>query len=242
MSIKVQNLTKEFDGRKVLDNISFTVEKGEILSIVGFSGSGKSTILKILCGLLEPDSGTIDIDNGDVAMVFQYSALFDSLNVFDNISFALQERKEFKGKFTKEEFKEIIKKSLSTLGLSGIEDKFPHDLSGCIQKRVSLARAIVTKPQFILYDEPTAGLDPVASTVIEDYILHLRNETKATSIVVTHQMSTITRCSDKLIMLYDGHIVFRGTPEELLKQDNPYTKQFVSASIEGPMKIAASGY
>ncbi len=242
MSIKVQNLTKEFDGRKVLDNISFTVEKGEILSIVGFSGSGKSTILKILCGLLEPDSGTIDIDNGDVAMVFQYSALFDSLNVFDNISFALQERKEFKGKFTKEELKEIVKKSLATVGLSGIEDKFPHELSGGMQKRVSLARAIVTKPQFILYDEPTAGLDPVASTVIEDYILHLRNETKATSIVVTHQMSTITRCSDKLIMLYDGHIVFRGTPEELLKQDNPYTKQFVSASIEGPMKIAASGY
>ena len=242
MSIKVQNLTKEFDGRKVLDNISFTVEKGEILSIVGFSGSGKSTILKILCGLLEPDSGTIDIDNGDVAMVFQYSALFDSLNVFDNISFALQERKEFKGKFTKEELKEIVKKSLATVGLSGIEDKFPHELSKKKKKRVSLARAIVTKPQFILYDEPTAGLDPVASTVIEDYILHLRNETKATSIVVTHQMSTITRCSDKLIMLYDGHIVFRGTPEELLKQDNPYTKQFVSASIEGPMKIAASGY
>ncbi len=242
MSIKVQNLTKEFDGRKVLDNISFTVEKGEVLSIVGFSGSGKSTILKILSGLLEADSGTIDIDAGDVAMVFQYSALFDSLNVFDNISFALQERKEFKGKYTKEELKEIVRKSLNTVGLSGIEDKFPHELSGGMQKRVSLARAIVTKPQFILYDEPTAGLDPVASTVIEDYILRLRDETKATSIVVTHQMSTIKRCSDKLIMLYDGHIVFRGTPQDLLRGDNPYTKQFVSASIEGPMKIAASGF
>ncbi len=242
MSIKVQNLTKEFDGKKVLDNISFTVEKGEILSIVGFSGSGKSTILKILCGLLKPDAGIIDIDAGDIAMVFQYSALFDSLNVFDNISFALQERKEFKGKFTKEKLKEIVQKSLNVVGLSGIEDKFPHELSGGMQKRVSLARAIVTKPQFILYDEPTAGLDPVASTVIENYILRLRDETKATSVVVTHQMSTITRCSDKLIMLYDGHIVFRGTPNELLKQDNPYTKQFVSAATDGPMKIAASGF
>ncbi len=242
MSIKVQNLTKEFDGRKVLDNISFNVEQGEILSIVGFSGSGKSTILKILSGLLQPDSGVIDIDPGDVAMVFQYSALFDSLSVFDNISFALQERKEFKGKYSKEELKEIVRNSLNIVGLSGIEDKFPHELSGGMQKRVSLARAIVTKPQFILYDEPTAGLDPVASTVIEDYILHLRKETKATSIVVTHQMSTIKRCSDKLIMLYDGHIVFRGTPDELLKQDNPYTKQFVSAAIEGPMKIAAYGF
>lgn len=242
MSIKVENLTKEFDGRKVLDNISFTVEQGEILSIVGFSGSGKSTILKILCGLLNKDSGTIDIGNGDVAMVFQYSALFDSLNVFDNISFALQERKEFKNKYTKKELKQIVAKSLETVGLSGIEDKFPHELSGGMQKRVSLARAIVTKPQFILYDEPTAGLDPIASTVIENYILRLRDETKATSIVVTHQMSTITRCSDKVIMLYDGHIVFRGTPADLLRQDNPYTKQFVSATIEGPMKIASSGF
>ena len=242
MSIKVENLTKEFDGRKVLDNISFTVEQGEVLSIVGFSGSGKSTILKLLCGLLTPDSGSIDIADGDIAMVFQYSALFDSLNVFDNISFALQERKEFKGKYTQAELKELVKKSLNTVGLADIEDKFPHELSGGMQKRISLARAIITKPQFILYDEPTAGLDPVASTVIEDYILRLREETKATSIVVTHQMSTITRCSDKVIMLYDGQIVFRGTPQDLLKQDNPYTKQFVSATIEGPMKIAASGF
>lgn len=242
MSIKVENLTKEFDGRKVLNNISFTVESGEVLSIVGFSGSGKSTILKILCGLLNANSGNIDIAEGDVAMVFQYSALFDSLNVFDNISFALQERKEFKKKYTKKELKEIVAKSLQTVGLSGIEDKFPHELSGGMQKRVSLARAIVTQPQFILYDEPTAGLDPIASTVIEDYILRLRDETKATSIVVTHQMSTIQRCSDKVIMLYDGNIVFRGTPSELLKQDTPYTKQFVSASIEGPMKIAANSF
>ena len=242
MSIRVENLTKEFDERKVLNNISFTVEEGEVLSIVGFSGSGKSTILKILCGLLKPDSGIIDIGDGDVAMVFQYPALFDSLNVFDNISFALQERKEFRKKYTKSELQEIVKKSLNTVGLSDIEDKFPHELSGGMQKRVSLARAIVTKPKFILYDEPTAGLDPVASTVIEDYILRLREETKATSIVVTHQMSTITRCSDKVIMLYDGNIVFRGTPQDLLKQDNPYTKQFVSASIEGPMKMAASGF
>lgn len=242
MTIKVENLTKEFDGRKVLDNISFNVEEGEILSIVGFSGSGKSTILKILCGLLKADSGNIDISNGDVAMVFQYSALFDSLNVFDNISFALQERKEFKNKYTQDELKEIVAKSLRTVGLSGIEDKFPHELSGGMQKRVSLARAIVTKPKFILYDEPTAGLDPIASTVIEDYILRLRDETKATSIIVTHQMSTIKRCSDRVIMLYDGHIVYRGTPSDLLKQNTPYTKQFVSASMDGPMKIAASGF
>ena len=144
--------------------------------------------------------------------------------------------------YTKEQLKEIVAKSLNTVGLSGIEEKYPHELSGGMQKRVSLARAIVTKPEFILYDEPTAGLDPVASTVIEDYILRLRDETQATSIVVTHQRSTIKRCSDKVIMLYDGHIVFRGTPQDLLKEDNPYTKQFVSASIDGPMKIASAGF
>lgn len=242
MSIQVENLTKEFDGRKVLNNISFSVDQGEILSIVGFSGSGKSTVLKILCGLLEKDSGSVNISQGDVAMVFQYSALFDSLNVFDNISFALQERKEYRKKYTKDMLKEVVAKSLKTVGLSGIEEKFPYELSGGMQKRVSLARAIVTQPQFILYDEPTAGLDPVASTVIEDYILRLRDETKATSIVVTHQMSTIRRCSDKVIMLYDGNIVFRGTPDDLMRQDNPYTKQFVTADIEGPMKIASSDF
>lgn len=239
MTIKVENLTKEFDGKKVLDNISFNVEEGEILSIVGFSGSGKSTILKILCGLLKSDSGNIDISDGDVAMVFQYSALFDSLNVFDNISFALQERKEFKNKYTQKELEEIVAKSLRTVGLSGIEDKFPHELSGGMQKRVSFARAIVTEPNSILYDEPTSGLDPISSTLIEDYIVRLKEETKAASIVVTHQMSTITRTADRVIMLYDGKIVFEGTPEELLRQDNPYTKQFVTASLEGPMKMIA---
>jgi len=242
MSIKVENLTKEFDGRKVLNNISFEVKEGEILSIVGFSGSGKSTILKIISGLLEKDSGEITADGGDIAMVFQYSALFDSLNVFDNITFALQERKEFRHKYTNEQLKEIAAKSLAAVGLSGIENKYPYELSGGMQKRVSLARAIVTKPAFILYDEPTAGLDPVASTVIEDYILRLRDETKAASIVVTHQISTITRCSDRVIMLYDGNIVFRGTPAELMKGETPYTKQFTTASIEGPMKVAAMGF
>lgn len=243
MAVKIEHLTKKFEDKTILDDISFEVKDGEILAIVGFSGSGKSTVLKLITGLIEPTSGEIKFDTpGEVAMVFQYSALFDSLNVFDNISFALQERKEFKGKYTKEQLKEIVAKSLNTVGLSGIEEKYPHELSGGMQKRVSLARAIVTKPEFILYDEPTAGLDPVASTVIEDYILRLRDETQATSIVVTHQMSTIKRCSDKVIMLYDGHIVFRGTPQDLLKEDNPYTKQFVSASIDGPMKIASAGF
>lgn len=243
MALTVEHLTKKFDDKVILDDISFTVNTGEILAIVGFSGSGKSTILKLISGLLEPTSGKITQDtDGDIAMVFQYSALFDSLNVFDNITFALQERKEFKGKYTQEQLKTMVAQKLKTVGLSNIEKKYPYELSGGMQKRVSFARAIITEPSLILYDEPTAGLDPVASTIIEDYIVRLRNETNSTAIVVTHQLSTINRCADRVVMLYHGKIVFNGTPQELCVGLTPYTKQFIDASPDGPMKINVSDF
>ena len=242
MTIKINNLTKIYDGRKVLDDISFEVKDGEVLAVIGFSGSGKSTILKLISGLIEADSGEIKVDDGDIAMVFQYSALFDSLSVFDNIAFALHERKEFRKKYTPARIKEMVAKCLEIVGLPGIEEKFPHELSGGMQKRVSLARAIITNPKYILYDEPTAGLDPIASTVIENYIIRLSRDINSTSILVTHQMSTIRRCADRVIMLYNGKIVFEGTPDDLIRQDNPYTKQFVTGAIDGPMKITASSF
>lgn len=239
MSIEVKNLTKTFDERKVLDNISFKVEDGETLAVVGFSGSGKSTILKLICGLLTPDNGEITTTGGEIAMVFQYSALFDSLNVADNIAFALHERKDLRNKYSEKEIRNIVSEKLELVGLKGIENKFPSELSGGMQKRVSFARAIVTEPKTILYDEPTAGLDPISSTLIEDYIVRLKEETHASSIVVTHQMSTIQRTANRVIMLYDGKIVYEGTPEDMLRQDTPYTKQFVTASLEGPMQMIA---
>ena len=237
MGISVKNLTKAFGEKTVIDDVSFEVADGEILAIVGFSGSGKSTILKLISGLVEKDSGEILTGNGEIAFVFQYSALFDSLTVYDNIAFALHERKELRNKYTEKEIREIVHEKLSMVGLKGIEKLYPSELSGGMQKRVSFARAIVTEPEVILYDEPTAGLDPIASTLIEDYILRLRKETGATSIVVTHQMSTIQRTADKVIMLYNGKIVFTGTPDELINSGNEYTKQFVNASLEGPMKM-----
>lgn len=237
MSIEVKNLIKTFDERRVIDNVSFKVEDGETLAIVGFSGSGKSTILKLICGLLTPDNGEIITSDGDIAMVFQYSALFDSLNVADNISFALHERKDLRNKYSEKEIRNIVTEKLELVGLKGIENKFPSELSGGMQKRVSFARAIVTEPKTILYDEPTAGLDPISSTLIEDYIVRLKEETHAASIVVTHQMSTIKRTANRVIMLYDGKIVYEGTPEDMLTQSNEYTKQFVTASLEGPMHI-----
>lgn len=237
MSIEVKNLKKSFKDKVVLDDISFTVDDGEILAIVGLSGAGKSTVLKLICGLTKPDSGEIIVSEGDIAMVFQYSALFDSLSVYENIAFALKERNEFKNKYKEEEIKDIVAQKLKMVGLEGIEEKMPHELSGGMQKRVSFARAIVTNPTTILYDEPTSGLDPVSSTVIEDYILRLRDELKAASIVVTHQLSTIKRCADKVIMLYDEKIVFYGSSQEMIENGNEYTKQFVSACTKGPMKV-----
>lgn len=239
MSIEVKNLIKTFDERRVIDNISFKVEDGETLAVVGFSGSGKSTILKLICSLLKQDSGEIITSKGDIAMVFQYSALFDSLTVADNIAFALHERKDLRNKYTEKEIRNIVSEKLELVGLKGIEGQYPSELSGGMQKRVSFARAIVTAPNTILYDEPTAGLDPISSTLIEDYIVRLKEETHAASIVVTHQMSTIQRTANKVIMLYDGKIVYAGTPEDMLKQNTPYTKQFVTASLEGPMQMIA---
>ena len=239
MSIEVRNLVKTFGEKTIIEDISFKVNDGEILAIVGFSGSGKSTVLKLICGLIPYDSGEILTSNGDIAMVFQYSALFDSLNIADNISFALRERKELRKQYTEKQIKELVAHKLELVGLKGIENKFPSELSGGMQKRVSFARAIVTNPNTILYDEPTAGLDPMSSTLIEDYIVSLKKEINAASIVVTHQMSTITRTADRVIMLYNGKIVFEGTPSELLRQENEYTRQFVTASLDGPMKMQA---
>lgn len=239
MSITVKNLVKKFDKKLVIDDVSFHVDDGEVLAIVGFSGSGKSTILKLICGLIDLDYGDIVTSDGDVAMVFQYSALFDSLNVFNNIAFALKERKEFRKKFDQKKLEEIVAQKLKMVGLEGIEKKFPSELSGGMQKRVSFARAIVTEPKTILYDEPTSGLDPIASTLIEDYIVRLKEETNAASIVVTHQMSTIQRTADRVVMLYNGKIVFEGTPEEMLNTKNQYASQFVTASLEGPMQMLA---
>lgn len=239
MGIEVKNLTKEFNEKKVLNNINFKVEDGETLGVIGFSGSGKSTLLKIICGLLYPNSGEIITtpNDADIAMTFQYSALFDFLTVFENIAFPLVERKEFRKKYSEDELKNIVAQKLKIVGLEGIENKFPSELSGGMQKRVGFARAIVTNPKIILYDEPTAGLDPVSSTLIENYIVELKKELNASCLVVTHQLSTIRRATDKAIMLYEGEIVYQGSTQELMRGHNPYTHQFVTASVNGPMKI-----
>ena len=239
MLIKVKNISKSFDDNVILNNINFSVDAGEILAIVGFSGSGKSTVLKIISGLEEIDSGEVVLGDKEIGMAFQYSALFDSMSVYENVAFALKERAKFKKLYTEDQIKQIVRGKLETVGLSGIEDKFPSELSGGMQKRVGFARAIVTNPRIILYDEPTAGLDPVSSTVIEEYIVKLKNDLNAASVIVTHQLSTITKTADRVIMLYEGKIVWEGTPVELLTSVDPYAYQFVNAQKDGPMIAVA---
>jgi len=228
--IEVNNLCKSFDGREVLKGVSFKVFAGETLAIIGPSGCGKSTILKHLCGLLTPDSGEVIKRSDEIGLVFQSSALLNSLTVRENLALGLRRRK-----LSKKEQDQLIMEKLKLVGLLEYVDAYPTQLSGGQQKRTSFARAIVNDPRIILYDEPTTGLDPVMSTIIEDYIIELEHELRAGSIVVTHQLSTWTRTADRVHLMFAGNIVWEGKPDEALATDDKYMKQFAHATREGPM-------
>ena len=249
--IKVSDVRKSFGDNDVLKGISFEVRAHETLGIIGISGCGNSTLLRIISGLESADSGEIELKDPNYSLVFQYSALFDSLSVFENVAFSLLERPDAEHekalaqnrrrwkKHSPKEIQTIVSEKLRMVGLEGIEDQYPNELSGGMKKRVSFARAIVSNPRIILYDEPTAGLDPIASTVIEDYIMKLRDELNAASVVVTHQFSTINH-TDRIILLHEGEIKWTGTPKELYITDDPFAKQFAHASLEGPMTMEHS--
>ncbi|OGI19409.1 MAG: hypothetical protein A3B68_03685 [Candidatus Melainabacteria bacterium RIFCSPHIGHO2_02_FULL_34_12] len=228
--IEVENVSKSFDGLNVLDSVSLSVSSGENLSIVGPSGVGKSTLLRLIAGLDDVDSGLINLFTNKISMVFQYSALLNSYTVSENIKLALHAHK-----ISKEEKHQKVIEKLKLVGLEKYQDYFPDQLSGGQRKRVAFARAIVNDPEIILYDEPTAGLDPILSTLIEDYINKLSSEYKVASVVVTHQLSTIRRTSKRVLMLCFGKIVWEGPPDKFLSTDNPYVKQFVNAELEGPI-------
>lgn len=246
--IDVSHVGKSFGDNVILKDISFQVKAHETLGIIGVSGCGKSTLLRIISGLETPDSGKVNLANPNYSLVFQYSALFDSLTVLENVAFSLIERPDAdyekalgvahqrRKRYSMNEIRDVVAEKLRMVGLEGVEDQYPNELSGGMKKRVSFARAIVSNPRIILYDEPTAGLDPIASTVIEDYIRKLRDELNAASVVVTHQFSTINR-TDRVILLHEGEIKWQGTPKELMNTDNPYARQFAHASLKGPMAL-----
>ncbi|MEM8829609.1 MAG: ABC transporter ATP-binding protein [Cyanobacteria bacterium P01_G01_bin.19] len=253
--IELKGVSKSFGSKVILDRVNLRVEQGEALVIIGPSGTGKSTILRMIAGLMPIDKGSIYIkgqkrkglieDQEDpigISMVFQQDALFDSLTVEQNVGFSLLQHSNLS--YTR--IKNLVTEKLEMVGLAGTNDSFPSQLSGGMRKRVSFARAIMsdpdnlkTRPEIVLYDEPTAGLDPIASTVIEDLVRDLQCTKKGcgTYIMVSHQNSTIRRTADRVIFLYGGKIQWQGTVSEIDSTDNPLVRQFFSASIKGPIRV-----
>jgi phospholipid/cholesterol/gamma-HCH transport system ATP-binding protein len=246
--IRIQELTIRLSGRDILKKINLDVRRGEILAVMGLSGVGKSTLLKCLIGLLKPTSGEIFLEGKEITglksqdlndirkkigMVFQSPALFDSLTIGENVAFGLREHT----RLPEDEIRRIVVENLAMVDLKGLEEMFPSQLSGGMQKRASLARTISTQPEIILYDEPTSGLDPIMSNVINDLILDMRNKLGATSIVVTHDMGSAFRIADRIAMLIGGKIVELNTAEGIKNSTNPLVVQFRDGNVEGPIKV-----
>lgn len=254
--LELRDIHKSFGSNPVLNGVDLTVHTGEAIAIIGPSGTGKSTILRLICGLLAPDRGEVYINGNlispeddiqeanyglNIGMVFQNAALFDSLTVAENVGFSLFEH----SRLSRREIYRLVEHKLALVGLENISDRYPSELSGGMRKRVSFARAIMDDPtaktqikKVLLYDEPTAGLDPVASTIIEDLMRSLRDQQVCDSyIVVTHQDSTIRRTGDRLIVLYRGLVRYAGNVSTIDTTDNPYVRQFFSGSTEGPIQL-----
>ncbi|MEW6482458.1 MAG: ABC transporter ATP-binding protein [bacterium] len=242
--IKIEDIYKSFRKNEVLKGVSLNIEEGKTYVILGRSGCGKSVLLKIITGLMKPDKGRIIIFGKDIAsisedeliktrqmfgVVFQESALFDFLNVFENVGFFLIEHTNL----NKSDIMARVKNALSLVGLSGIENLYPVSLSGGMKKRVALARAIITNPKIILYDEPTTGQDPITGSEISHLIKETSNRLKVTSIVVTHDLALSYNISDKIAMLHNGKIIIEGTPDEIKQSNNPYIRQFITGGKEG---------
>jgi len=236
--IEIKDLKKSFDNNQVLLGVNLVINKGETLVIIGRSGCGKSVLLKHIIGLLKPDEGQVIIEGQDIAKIsvkelyklrakfgflFQGAALFDSMDVGENVGLALQENTRMKP----DEIKKVVAEKLELVGLPGTEKMKPSDLSGGMKKRVSLARSLATDPEYILYDEPTTGLDPVMSDAIDDLIKELTMKLKVTSIVVTHDIFSVYEVADKVAMMHDGKIYFYGTPQELIKSEDELVKDFL---------------
>lgn len=244
--IEIINLCKSFGGHKVLDNLSLNIQSGESTVIIGRSGCGKSVLLKHIVGLMKPESGQVIIDGVDISrlrgkdldkfrmkfgMLFQGAALFDSMTIGENVGYALYEHSDMDRRLIAKRVKEC----LQMVGLRDIEDLKPAELSGGMKKRVGLARAICVNPQIILYDEPTTGVDPIMGDVVNKLIMDLHSKLKITSIAVTHDMVSAYMIADRIAMLYNGKIIFTGTPEEIKTTKDPFVKQFITGAAKGPI-------
>ncbi len=247
--IEIRNLHKAFGRKVVLDGVDLDVVKGESLVVIGGSGTGKSVLIKCIQGLLRPEEGSIKIDDEEVVgineeqkeklhskmgMLFQGGALFDSLSVWENVAFDMIENKKVNKKTAKNEAIRVLR----SVGLApDVADLSPSELSGGMQKRVGLARAIASRPEIIFFDEPTTGLDPIMADVINDLIIESVKGLGATALTITHDMASARKIADKIAMLYKGKIIWQGTVKEMDKTDNPYVRQFINGSSQGPIKV-----
>jgi phospholipid/cholesterol/gamma-HCH transport system ATP-binding protein len=235
---EVRGLTKAFGRHVVLSGLDIDIFAGEVITVIGESGSGKSILLKAMMGLLDADAGTIRFDGEEVTgqterewmqtrrrigMLFQESALFDSLNVYDNVSYALQEQTTM----TEDEIAQRVEETLALVGLPGIEHMSPSDLSGGMRKRVALARAVAVRPEVVFYDEPAEGLDPINVTRVNRLLLGLQKSLNVTSVVVTHNLKAAFAISDRLALIHDGAVAATGAPEALLESDDPVVREFI---------------
>ena len=236
--IEVRDLKKSFGTHSILDGVSFRIEKGESVVIIGRSGGGKSVLLKLLIGLLQPDAGQVLIEGENIVpmnerellhvrrkfgMLFQSAALFDSMTVAENVGFAFRRERSL----PEEEVRRKVAEVLEMVDLPGTEDKKPSELSGGMKKRVGLARAIIYHPQIVLYDEPTTGLDPIVSDSIDQLILRVRDRLDVTTVVVTHDMRSTRRLGQRIMMLHNQKIYATGTPDEIFNSQDPVVRQFV---------------
>ena len=248
MSIELIDVHKSFGQKHVLRGITLEVGRGETLSLIGFSGSGKSTTLKLIAGLLPPTRGTVRVDEQEVAKlsrpalyelrremgyVFQFAALFDSMTIGDNVAMGLRKQ----AKMNERQIRERVAESLERVDLAGYESRFPAQLSGGQRKRAGLARAIAFRPRYLLYDEPTSGLDPVTTTVIDELILRMQRDLGVTSLVITHDMTSAYRISDRIAMLYEGRVIEMGTPDEIRNTRSDIVRGF----IEGKPALVEEG-
>lgn len=243
MSIELRDVHKAFGPTKVLEGFSLDVQEGETLVIMGRSGTGKSVTLKLIVGLLTPDRGEVLVDGSPVAgldtealfelrrnvgFVFQFAALFDSMTIAENVGMGLRRL----GDLSREAIDERVQECLGLVGLEGYGEKVPAQLSGGQKKRAGVARAIATRPKYILYDEPTTGLDPVTTAVIDELIIRMADELSVTGVVITHDMKSAFRVSDRIAMLYEGRIRTEGTPEEVRTSEDPIVKGFIEGRPE----------
>ena len=237
--IKVSHLYKALNGQSILKDINFEVKEGEILAILGQSGAGKSVLLKHLIGLFSPDEGLIEIDSMDIAgfsekdwlllrkkmgYLFQDGALYDFMTIFENVAFPLKEHTQL----NRQEIDEKVRSTLNLVGLDGVEEKYPSQLSGGMQKRAALARAVILNSKILLCDEPTSGLDPVRSRDITDVILSISRHFNATTVITSHDMKNSFRIADQLIIMRDGSLIAQGTREEIESTDNDFVKEFLN--------------